>query len=49
MHTHEGTKTKYLYDKTRKEVAAKLAKAVANKDSGIIFDTFRGWLEEGRD
>ena len=34
-----GKKTKYIYSKTRKEAAAKLAKAIAERDSGIIFDS----------
>ena len=33
-----GKKIKYIYGKTRKEVAAKLASAIAERDSGIIFD-----------
>ena len=34
-----GTKTKYIYSKTRKDAAAKLAKAIAERDSGIVFDS----------
>jgi hypothetical protein len=39
VHTHEGTKTKYLYGKTRKDVAAKLAGATADRNSGLVFDS----------
>lgn len=31
-------KTKYIYRKTRKEVSAALAKAIADRDSGMVFD-----------
>ena len=37
-HTPNGTKTKYIYSKTRKDAAAKLAKAIADRDSGLVFD-----------
>ena len=33
-----GKKTKYIYGKVRKVVAAKLAKAIAERDSGIVYD-----------
>ena len=34
-----GTKkTKYIYSKTRKEAAAKLAEAVVERDSGLVYD-----------
>jgi integrase len=33
-----GTKTKYIYSKTRKDAAAKLAKAIAERNSGVVFD-----------
>ena len=31
-------KKKYIYAHTRKEVAAKLAKAIADRDSGLAYD-----------
>jgi hypothetical protein len=34
-----GTKTKYIYSKLRKDAAAKLAKAIADRDSGLVFDS----------
>ncbi len=33
-----GGKRRYVYGKTRKEVAARLAKAVADRNEGLIFD-----------
>jgi integrase len=39
IHTPSGTKTKYIYSKTRKVAAAKLAKAIADRDSGFVFDS----------
>ena len=36
--TPNGTKTKYIYSKSRKEAAAKLTKAVAEKESGLVYD-----------
>jgi integrase len=39
VQTPNGTKTKYIYSKTRKDAAAKLAKAIAERDSGIVFDS----------
>ncbi len=36
--TPDGTKTKYIYSKTRKEVATKLAKTLSERDSGLIYD-----------
>jgi integrase len=38
VHTDSGKKIKYIYGKTRKEVAVKLAKAIADKDAGMVFD-----------
>jgi len=38
VHTAEGTKTRYIYSKTRKEAATKLAKAIADRDFGLVFD-----------
>ncbi len=38
--TPQGTKkTKYIYSKTRKEAASKLAAAVAERDSGVVYDS----------
>jgi hypothetical protein len=37
-HSYRGTKTKYIYSKTRKDAAAKLAKAIADRNSGVVFD-----------
>jgi hypothetical protein len=36
--TPNGTKTKYIYSKTRKDAAEKLAKAIAERDSGVVYD-----------
>jgi hypothetical protein len=33
-----GPKTKYIYSKNRKVAAAKLAKAIAERDSGVVYD-----------
>lgn len=33
-----GNKTKYIYRKTRKDAASALAKAIAERDSGIIYE-----------
>src|SRR5215217_7546975 len=38
VHTAEGRQRKVLYGKTRADVAAKLTKAMADRDVGIIFD-----------
>jgi integrase len=38
VHTGAGPRRKVLYSKTRAEVAAKLTKAMADRDSGLIFD-----------
>jgi integrase len=38
VQTGSGKKTKYIYGKNRKEVAAKLAKAIAERDAGVVFD-----------
>ncbi len=37
--TQNGAKTKYIYSKTRKEAASKLADALAERDSGLIYDS----------
>jgi integrase len=39
VHTPNRTKTKYIYSKNRKDAAAKLAKAIADRDSGLVFDS----------
>lgn len=36
--TPGGTKIKYIYSKSRKEVAAKLTKVLSERDSGLIYD-----------
>ena len=36
--TPNGSKTKYIYSKSRKEVVAKLTKAVTERDSGLVYD-----------
>lgn len=38
VHTPNGTKTKYIYSKTRKGAATKLSKAIAERDSGLAYD-----------
>lgn len=38
VETPSGKKTKYIYGMVRKEVAAKLAKAIAERDSGTVYD-----------
>jgi integrase len=38
VHTAEGRKRKTLYGKTRQEVAAKLAKALSDREGGLLFD-----------
>jgi len=55
--TDLGKKTKYIYGKTRKEVASKLTKAMADRDAGMVFDAgslkvgdyLDGWLGSIRD
>jgi integrase len=39
VYTAEGRKRKTLYGKTRAEVAAKLTKAMSDRESGLIFDS----------
>jgi integrase len=34
-----GDKRRYIYGKTRKDVAARLSKAIAERDSGIVYDS----------
>jgi integrase len=38
VYTAEGRKRKTLYGKTRQEVAAKLAKALSDREGGLVFD-----------
>ena len=38
IRTHDGTKTRYIYSKTRKGAASKLADAVAERDSGLVYE-----------
>ncbi len=38
VHTAEGRKRKTLYGKTRQEVAAKLAKALSDREGGLTYD-----------
>src|SRR5215218_8059181 len=38
VQTPGGTKTKYIYSKTRKDAAARLAKAISERDAGLVFD-----------
>src|SRR5215211_3805285 len=38
VHTANGPKYCYIYGKTRKQVAEKLTKRIADRDSGLIFD-----------
>jgi integrase len=38
VHTARGPKYRYLYGKTRQAVSEKLTKAMADRDSGLIFD-----------
>jgi integrase len=52
-----GDKRRYIYGKTRKDVAAKLSKAIAERDSGIVYDSenlraaayLERWLDAIRD
>jgi len=38
VYTSEGRKRRTLYGKTRAEVAAKLSKALADREGGLVFD-----------
>src|SRR5829696_5877940 len=38
VQTHKGKKTKYIYSKTKKEVAAKLTKAIVDRNFGVVVD-----------
>lgn len=44
--TLEGPKRRYVYGKTRKEAAAKLREAMANRDKGLTFDTANSTLAD---
>jgi integrase len=46
VYTAQGRKRKTLYGKTRAEVAAKLAKALSDREGGISFDAGKLRLEE---
>ena len=54
VHTAEGRKRKTIYGRTRAEVAKKLAKALSDRESGLIFDAeglklreyLSRWLED---
>jgi len=49
VHTAEGRKRKTLYGNTRQEVAAKLAKALSDREGGLTFDarslTVGEWMD----
>jgi integrase len=57
VQTPEGTKTKYIYSRTRKDAATRLAKAIADRDTGLVFDAgsltvgayLNRWLDAIRD
>ena len=38
VHTAEGRKRRTVYGKTRQEVATKLAKALTDREHGLVFD-----------
>jgi|ERR671911_1101779 hypothetical protein len=50
-------KKRYVYGKTKKDVAAKLAKAIADRDAGLVYDSGKltvgayldKWLDTIRD
>jgi integrase len=52
-----GDKRRYIYGKTRKDVASRLSKAIAERDSGIVYDSenlkvadyLDRWLDSIRD
>lgn len=46
VQTPNGTKTKYIYAKTRKNAAKRLAEAITDRDKGIVFDSEALSLEE---
>ena len=39
VETAEGPKCRYVYGKTRKDAAEKLRKVIAERDTGLSFDT----------
>jgi hypothetical protein len=41
VYTAKGPKYRYMYGKTRADVSKKLTKAMADRDSGLMFDTAR--------
>jgi integrase len=53
IHSPNRAKTKYIYAKSRKDAATKLAKAIADRDSGLVFDsaslTVGGYLDRWLD
>jgi integrase len=36
---HDGNRRRYIYGKTRKDVAARLSEAIAERDSGLVYDS----------
>jgi integrase len=46
VYTAKGPKRRSVYGKTRAEAAAKLAKAIADRDGGVAFDASRITLGE---
>lgn len=46
VQTSEGTKRKTLYASTRAEAASKLARAIADRDGGLVFDAGTTTLNE---
>jgi integrase len=46
IYTAKGPKYRYLYGKTRAKVAEKLTKAMANRNSGLVFDAGKMTLGE---
>lgn len=44
VHTAKGPKRKYIYGRTRQEVAEKLSKAVSDRVGGVVFDGDRETL-----
>jgi integrase len=46
VETANGTKRRYIYSKSRKDAATKLAAAIAERDKGIVFDSGSLTLEE---
>ena len=49
VHAASGDKYKYIYGKTREDVAKKLTKALADRDSGFVFDSGSLTLSEYMD